>query len=103
MMMVPKLYNEEWCEEERKVFRDWVKSHLVYGPVTVYFVKKDGTERKMICTLKSDLVEEYEKKTDRTKTLSEETCPVFDLEKQEWRSFRFDAVTKVEFSINESN
>lgn len=96
--MEPSLY-KEWSEEERKVFRDWIKSHLNYGPVSVTFVKKDGTERVMSCTLKSDLTKDYEKKTDRVKTVNEETCPVFDLEKQEWRSFRFDAVTKVEFTI----
>jgi len=96
--MEPRLY-KNWSEEERKIFRDWIKSHLIYGPVSVTFVKKDGTERVMKCTLKSDLVKDYEKKTDKVKTVSEETCPVFDLDKQEWRSFRFDSVTKVEFTI----
>lgn len=96
--MEPRLY-KNWSEEERKIFRDWIKSHLIYGPVSVTFVKKDGTERVMKCTLKSDLVKAYEKKTDKVKTVSEETCPVFDLDKQEWRSFRFDSVTKVEFTI----
>lgn len=96
--MEPRQYNE-WSDAEKKLFRDWVKDHLRYGPVTVYFLKKDGTERKMRCTLKPEEVKEYEKKTDRVKTVNEETCPVFDLEKQEWRSFRFDAVTKVEFTI----
>ena len=96
--MEPRLY-KEWSEDERKLFRDWLVSHLRYGPVTVYFQKKDGTERKMNCTLKSEDVKQYEKKTDRTKTVNEETCPVFDTDKQEWRSFRFDSVTKVELTI----
>ena len=96
--MEPSLY-KEWSEKERKIFRDWIKSHLNYGPVSVTFMKKDGTERVMNCTLKSGLTKDYEKKTDRVKSVNEETCPVFDLEKQEWRSFRFDAVTKVEFTV----
>lgn len=96
--MEARLY-KEGSESEKEVFRKWLKSHLVYGPVTVYFTKKDGTERKMICTLKSDLTQNYEKKTDRVKTVNEETCPVFDLDKQEWRSFRFDSVTKVEIVV----
>ena len=54
-MMEPRLY-KNWSEEERKIFRDWIKSHLIYGPVSVTFVKKDGTERVMKCTLKSALV-----------------------------------------------
>lgn len=96
--MEPKLY-EQFDEEERKEFRDWLIGHLIYGPVTVTFKKKDGTERVMQCTLKSELTKDYEKKTDRKKAVSEETCPVFDIEKQEWRSFRFDSVTRVEFTI----
>lgn len=96
--MEPTLYNE-WSEQERKIFKDWLISHLKYGPVTVTFKKKDGTLREMNCTLKSELAKDYEKKTERTKTVNEETCPVFDLDKQEWRSFRFDSVTKVEFTI----
>ena len=97
-MMEPKLY-KEWPESERKIFRDWLVSHLKFGPVNITFVKKDGTEREMYCTLKPEEITVYEKKTERTKTIREETCPVFDIEKQEWRSFRYDAVTTVEFTV----
>ena len=93
------LYKNSWSEDEKKVFRKWLVGHLKYGPVTVFFTKKDGTERKMECTLKEEDIVQYEKKTERVKTLNEETCPVFDLEKNEWRSFRYDAITKVEFTI----
>lgn len=96
--MEARLY-KDWSEDEKEVFRKWLISHLKYGPVTVYFTKKDGTERKMDCTLKEENIVQYEKKTDRVKTLNEETCPVFDLEKNEWRSFRYDALTKVEFTV----
>ena len=96
--MEARLY-KGWSEDEKEVFRKWLISHLKYGPVTVYFTKKDGTERKMDCTLKEENIVQYEKKTDRVKTLNEETCPVFDLEKNEWRSFRYDALTKVEFTV----
>ena len=96
--MEARLY-KGWSEDEKEVFRKWLISHLKYGPVTVYFTKKDGTERKMDCTLKEENIVQYEKKTNRVKTLNEETCPVFDLEKNEWRSFRYDALTKVEFTV----
>lgn len=96
--MEARLY-KGWSEDEKEIFRKWLISHLKYGPVTVYFTKKDGTERKMDCTLKEENIVQYEKKTDRIKTLNEETCPVFDLEKNEWRSFRYDALTKVEFAV----
>ena len=96
--MEARLY-KGWSEDEKEVFRKWLISHLKYGPVTVYFTKKDGTERKMDCTLKEENIVQYEKKTERVKTLNEETCPVFDLEKNEWRSFRYDTITKVEFTV----
>lgn len=96
--MEPKLYSQ-WDESDRKIFRDWLGSHLKYGPVTVTFQKKDGTLREMNCTLKPELVQSYEKKTGRVKTVSEETCPVFDLEKNEWRSFRYDAITEVRIDL----
>ena len=96
--MEARLY-KGWSEDEKEIFRKWLISHLKYGPVTVYFTKKDGTERKMDCTLKEENIVQYEKKTERVKTLNEETCPVFDLEKNEWRSFRYDTLTKVEFTV----
>lgn len=96
--MEPTLYNE-WSEQERKIFKDWLISHLKYGPVTVTFKKKDGTLREMNCTLKSELAKDYEKKTERTKTVNEDTCPVFDLDKQEWRSFRYDAIRSVTLTV----
>lgn len=90
---------KQWNDADQKAFRDWIKSHLKYGPVTITFVKKDGTERTMLCTLKEDQVKYHEKKTERTKEINEEVCPVFDIEKQEWRSFRFDSVKEVRFDI----
>lgn len=96
--MEARLY-KDWNEKERHEFQMWLRSHLHFGPVTIVFKKKDGTEREMKCTLKPDLVKEYEKKTERNKTLNEEVCPVFDLDKQEWRSFRYDSITQVSFDI----
>lgn len=89
----------EFSPEEKNIFREWLVDHLHHGIVNVTFTKKDGTERTMRCTLKADSVQMYEKKTERVKTINEDTCPVFDLDKQEWRSFRYDSITRVEFSI----
>lgn len=96
--IVPTFYSK-LDPSEREIFRDWVKSHLKYGPVMVTFLKKDNSVRKMNCTLNETLVKDYEKKTERTKLISLETCPVFDIDKQEWRSFRWDSITGVEFTI----
>jgi hypothetical protein len=88
--------------QERKSFRDWLISHLKYGPVTVDFMKKNGTMRTMTCTLQESEIPEYEKKTERVRTtLTDETISVVDLEKNEWRSFRYDSVKSVSFTIGE--
>ena len=81
------------------VGRDWIVSHLKLGPVQVTFTKKDGSERVMTCTLKSDLTEEYEKKTEKVKQANPDVCPVFDLDVKAWRSFRFDSVKGVNFNL----
>lgn len=63
--------------------------------VTVKFIKKDGTEREMKCTLQESLISPYEKKTDREKLASETNISVWDVENQGWRSFRYESVISV--------
>lgn len=79
--------------------RDWLKSHLAVGPVFITFTKKDGTERKMKCTLQEGTVVPHEKTTDRVKEENLETLAVWDMEKNAWRSFRLDSIKSVEFGI----
>ena len=43
-------------ERDSKLFKKWLKGCLAFGPVTVTFTKKDGTERVMKCTLKEDVI-----------------------------------------------
>jgi glucose-6-phosphate dehydrogenase assembly protein OpcA len=87
---------------EQKAFRKWLVSHLKFGPVTVDFLKKDGTMRTMKCTLQESAIPTYEKKTERVRTTStDEAISVVDLEKNEWRSFRYDSVKSVSFTIGE--
>jgi ferredoxin-fold anticodon binding domain-containing protein len=66
--------------------------------VVIKFTKTNGENREMRCTLSEGLVPQYEKKTERVKNANAEVQPVFDLDKQAWRSFRWDSVT--EFSFN---
>ena len=90
------LYSK-WNEQDQRSFKEWLKNHLAFGPTTVIFYKKDGTERTMLCTTKSELVEAYIKKTERTPNT--ETCFVYDLEAKSWRSFRYDSVKEVSFTV----
>ena len=82
----------------------WLKSLLSERAVSITFIKSDGTERVLKCTLNSELItgkvttEPKEPKT-ATRKVSDEVLPVFDLENDGWRSFRWDSITQVGFSL----
>ena len=72
-----------------------VWSKLYNGELIVKFIKKDGSERTMRCTLNLDKVPE-ELLPKGTKTVTNDiTKRVFDLDKNAWRSFRYDSVVEV--------
>lgn len=89
-------------EKDVKIFKKWLKSHLAYGPTTIIFTKKDGTERTMTCTTSPSIVpvepiiEAVEKKE---KKINEEVMPVYDLDAKGWRSFRWDSIKQVSFTL----
>ena len=66
--------------------------------VRIVFTKKDGTERSMLCTLsEAKIPQDKQPKTETTSSqTSGSAVRVFDLEKSEWRSFRWDSVTSME-------
>jgi hypothetical protein len=67
----------------------------------VTFTKKDGTNRDMRCTLcEGRIPADKQPKTEGTGSKdSGSAVRVFDTEKSEWRSFRWDSVTKVSFDL----
>jgi|MDSZ01.2.fsa_nt_gb hypothetical protein len=75
---------------------DELKQALQLGAVDVKFRKKDGTERKMSCTLQDGVVPKATKEDPlsqkKIRQISDEVLPVWDLEKEAWRSFRKDSV-----------
>lgn len=79
--------------------REWLQGLLKEGPILVTFTKSNGEERVMKCTLKEDVVPQYEKKTDREKVKNDKVLSVWDLEKNEWRSFRLDSIKSVQFGV----
>jgi hypothetical protein len=90
-------------ENETKLFKKWLRSHLAFGPVTVVFTKKDGTERIMNCTTSPDIVpkveisESVEPKKERKP--NEDVMPVYDIESSSWKSFRWDSIKEVRFTL----
>jgi len=73
---------------------DFLKEKLRENILSVVFVKKDGTERKMRCTLREDLIPTLQETTKaaQNRVRSDESLAVWDLEKDGWRSFRYDSI-----------
>jgi len=83
-------------EEDKQHYRNFLNDLLSKEVITVHFEKKDGTIRVMKCTRKSDLVVIEEKKTDRTRAINPDQCVVYDVDIDEWRSFRYDSIKHIE-------
>lgn len=87
-------------EKDTELFKKWLKSHLTVGPTTVVFTKKDGTERRMLCTLNESLVPVVESaEPKREKKVNDDVMAVYDLEAKSWRSFRWESIKSVEFTL----
>lgn len=84
---------------------DYIKNALQNGELDVKFIKKDGSERLMRCTLKADLLPEQTDQEEQAekKTPNLDVLRVWDLEKNAWRSFRFDSIIGFSESSNGNN
>jgi len=81
-----------------EAMREDLKNNLRAKIGTVTFTKANGDERVMRCTLQesvlpaqTDIEEAVQKKA------STDSLAVWDLEKNAWRSFRYDTVISVTF------
>lgn len=115
---VPGTQYQEADDQGQQLMREWIRGLLHSGEITVTFVKADGTEREMLCTLNGHKIPVSVAKpvnlttgttpvdgiVRESKKPRKEPDPhsirVFDLEKQEWRSFRFDRLRKVTATLN---
>ena len=105
----PGTQYQEADEAGQADIRAWVKGLLVNSTITVTFTKADGTNREMLCTLNWDVIptDKAPKETPATpidgivkeskqrKQPDPHSLRVFDVDKQEWRSFRFDRLLKI--------
>ena len=93
----------------KEQIRSWVRGLLNNSEISVTFTKADGTDREMLCTLDHSRIPVSPAKLVSTtapvdgivresrnprKEPDPHSIRVFDLEKQEWRSFRFDRLKK---------
>ena len=90
-------------------FQEWLRG-LLHDELTtdlcVTFTKKDGTEREMHCTLSetripTDKLPKSGLEEATNSTTGGSALRVFDTISNEWRSFRWDSIKTVNFSIGE--
>jgi hypothetical protein len=86
-----------------EVGREWLRGLLRERVVGVTFTKKDGTERVMQATLSEDFIPEAtnSENSASSRKKSDEALAVWDTEAQAWRSFRWDSVKQINFSLGE--
>lgn len=84
--------------------RSNISAQLALGPIIVTFTKVDGSERVMLCTTAPHLIPEEKQPTGSLLTEVPEdggVLRVFDLDVNDWRSFRVGSVKSV--SITEDS
>jgi len=93
----------EKLEFKTKKEKNWLLSLLRSEVVDITFTKKDGSERIMKCTLLESKIpsEKMPKGTEKAK--NDEVVPVFDIENDGWRSFRWESIRAIHFSIGAAN
>ena len=105
----PGTQYQETDDAGKVIIREWIKSLLQKSTIKVTFVKADGTDREMLCTLNWDFIPSaaiitlatvsvdgiVKKSKKPRKEPDPHSLRVFDLDKQEWRSFRFDRLKKI--------
>jgi hypothetical protein len=111
----PGTQYQEADDQVKEQIREWVRGLLQNSEVTVTFTKADGTDRDMLCTLDHSRIPVSVVKPVSTtapvdgivresrkpkKEPDPHSIRVFDLEKQEWRSFRFERLRKVTATLD---
>lgn len=76
--------------------RNFMMQELQQRDCRVIFKKTNGEERDMVCTLREDAIPAASKadplSQKKVRSINEEVVPVWDVNKQAWRSFRVDSV-----------
>ena len=80
-----------------EIGREELKNKLLNGIVALEFTKSDGSDRKMCCTLLESEIPQEKKPKNTGKRENAKVLSVFDLEKQDWRSFKMESLKSVLF------
>mgnify|MGYP006289018663 CR=1 FL=1 len=75
---------------------EYLRETLRNNVVSLVFTKKNGEQRVMKCTLIPEKISATIRTDEENKPLTEiSSVVVWDLEKNEWRSFKVERVTSV--------
>lgn len=94
--------------KELLVSKEELRRDLACKTLSITFIKKDGTERVMKCTLSPSLlpeivrvekIDESGKVIVKARKINEDIQNVYDLDNNAWKSFRLDSITNVETVI----
>ena len=97
--LVMNIESEKLGDFKDEKSKDIVRKALRSQIIKISFEKKDGTIRDMSCTLmESKIPDDKKPKTSNTKQ-NPSVLPVFDVEKDAWRSFRWDSIKKIAFQL----
>lgn len=100
MKNINETITADWTVEDWDKMYDWLHGMLMVTEATITFVKKDGTERVMRCTLEPDKLPRVEIKEDKEpRKKSTTTMSVYDLEVQGWRSFTVKSIKRIHMVI----
>lgn len=76
----------------KKYTYDNLKYMLERNICGVHFTKVDGSSRRMKCTLNPHLIPKNKMRALSAEAGNLEFLPVYDLDKDDWRAFRFDRI-----------
>lgn len=77
--------------------RKWYVELLTDQVVTVSFVKKDGTDRDMRCTLMPEWLPERDMPVKTAEITNEKSVAVWDMDLKAWRAFSIASVKSITF------
>lgn len=80
-------------------FAQYLREYLAEALIAVTFTKKDGTSRRMLCTKQEDSIPSDKQPKGTGHASTGDAVTVFDLEKQEWRSFNTSNITHIEWRV----
>ena len=106
----PGNYYQEAPDSDRAEFRKWVHGLLNDGQVQVSFIKSDGSEREMTCTLSEvygakyktiveDMSLDNSVEVKQPKPPNNDVCRIWDCDAKAWRSFRWDRLKRIQFKV----